>query len=75
MPDIRTLIYRKRCEGRIKTPKSYRLIAKESGISASTICRTVNGGKPDIETLKLLGKWLDVPIGELVDGLHSNKDR
>ena len=46
---------------------SLRAVARETGVSASTLSRIENGsGVPDADTLARLARWLDIPLERIV---------
>src|SRR5260370_29006571 len=61
-------IRRKREESEL----SFRDVADETGVSASTLSRIENGtGKPDADNIARLTTWLDVPLERI---LNRGKD-
>src|SRR5260370_11415690 len=60
-------IRRKREESEL----SFRDVADETGVSASTLSRIENGtGKPDADNIARLTSWLDVPMERILSGRH-----
>lgn len=54
---------------------SLRDVAKETGVSASTLSRIENGtGKPDADNIARLTTWLNVPMGRIVSQGQSGGD-
>lgn len=43
-----------------------REISKEVKVSAATLSRILNGGKPDLDTVLLISRWLEKDISEYV---------
>jgi transcriptional regulator with XRE-family HTH domain len=49
-----------------RAERGLREIAKEVGVSFSTLSRIENGKEPDIRTLYKVCKWLEIDLGEIV---------
>lgn len=51
---------------RSHTGKSWRELASETGISASTFSRMATGNRPDVDALVTMLAWLRVPVERFV---------
>jgi transcriptional regulator with XRE-family HTH domain len=53
---------------------SWRQVAKELGVSASTISRMANGLKPDVSAFVAMTTWLRMPAESFYTGAGSRKE-
>jgi transcriptional regulator with XRE-family HTH domain len=54
---------------------SWRQLAKEIGVSASTISRMANGLKPDVTAFAAMTTWLRMPAEDFYVGIDDAADR
>lgn len=47
---------------------SWRMVAKETGLSASVFTRLAQGRRPDFDSYIQMTEWLNVPLERFVDG-------
>lgn len=53
---------------------SWRELARQAGVSPSTLTRMQQGKGPDVETFSALIRWLDVPAEEFLPGREVQKE-
>lgn len=69
---LASLLYERRTEASQRNPSkrivhsTLRDVAKETGISPSTLCRIERGEMPDLETFRKLCIWLGVSADEIL---------
>jgi len=61
------LFYQALDEARKRRGLQWRQVAKEAGISASTLTRMSQGSRPDVDGLTALLKWSDLKIDPYID--------
>jgi transcriptional regulator with XRE-family HTH domain len=57
-------------ESRASRGASWRQVAKEAGISQSTLTRLAQGKRPDVDSLAALARWANVSVDQFID--HEN---
>ena len=53
---------------------TWRLVAKESGVSASTLTRIAQGKRPDVDSLAALSAWSGLDVDRFVKGSSFKKE-
>ena len=53
---------------------SWRRVAEESGVSASTLTRIAQGKRPDVDSLAALSAWSGLEVGRFVRSGASKKE-
>ena len=53
---------------------TWRRVAKESGVSASTLTRIAQGKRPDVDSLAALSVWSGLDVDRFVKGGHFKKE-
>ena len=53
---------------------TWKKVAEESGVSASTLTRIAQGKRPDVDSLAALSAWSGLKVDRYVRGKSSTKD-
>lgn len=54
---------------------TWKQIAKEAEVSASTLTRMAQGKRPDVDTLAALSAWSGLNVDDFVEKVHETEDK
>ena len=60
---------------RLARELTWKKVAEESGVSASTLTRIAQGKRPDVDSLAALSAWSGLEVDRFVKGRSSRKEK